>query len=110
MKLNSRLSPDEALREVRRIGHATCQNALSYRWKVNDDRCVPAQSICWLFCWANNGMGSINAAQQAKRAFDKIFDRDYNWLAARLSLDDAHRWRYSLEDIEDEFYARVGPL
>jgi hypothetical protein len=109
MKLHLRVRPDQALKEVRRIDHAICQSGL-HHWNVNSDGSVSAQSILWLFCWANNGMGSKRAADQAKLAFDRIFDRGYDWLAARITLDYAHCWRYKLGDIEHEFSGMLQPL
>src|ERR1017187_813844 len=100
MRLNLRLLPEEAVKELRRIDHATCQTALVRCWTVRSDGSVPAQSILWLFCWANNGMGSTRAAEQARQAFNKVFDQTYEWLAARITLDYAHSRRYSPGDID----------
>ena len=64
-----------------------------------------AQSICWLYCWAETGGGSPRAREVARQAFDNIFDRSFDWLHPRLPSGEARRLRYEPEslDIEREF-------
>ena len=68
-----------------------------------------AQSICWLFCWATNGMGSEAARVAAREAFDAILEPGYEWVAARLTLKDAYLLRYiaAHEDREQELAAML---
>ena len=107
-----RISAAEAGRHLARIDVPLFRQTLPGRWQPKPDADgtdqVPAQSICWLFCWAHNGRGAAQEGrEEARRAFDAIFDRPYDWLAARLSKTEAESLRYSRGDVEERFAAVV---
>ena len=112
--ISMRVSAQKAKEEISRIPHESCQNGFGTRWHVcrdeNGQEQARAQSICWLYCWAETGQGSRKAQEAARQAFDNIFDRSCDWLRRRLPLSEARRLRYSPEhsDIEQEFADIVG--
>lgn len=105
-------SSAEALKHLKLIEHATCRKGISTRWQVskdqNGDDFVPAQSVCWLFCWAKTGMNSERAREQARKAFDSIFDQPFDRLERQLDHERARTWRYAESDIENEFYSHIA--
>ena len=107
-----RVSENDAREILSRIEHEKCSQGINGHWSMyrgrfygdtNGTNQPSAQSICWLYCWAKTGQGSDKAARQAQKAFDDIFDHDYDWLSGRLSLEEARRLRYAKKDIESEF-------
>ncbi|MDR2144903.1 MAG: hypothetical protein LBE91_00380 [Tannerella sp.] len=53
------------------------QNALYGHWsveKVDGNEYVTPQSFCWLYCWANTGMGSDRTKKTAEIVFNNAFD------------------------------------
>ena len=110
--ITMRASGKDARQILSRIDHDTCAKGIDGHWfmyrgdfygDTNGPDQPSAQSICWLYCWAKTGQGSRKAARQSQKAFDDIFDRDYDWLSGRLSLEQAIRLRYMEKDIESEF-------
>ena len=108
MMIRMQVTPDEARKLIRAIPHKTCQTGLQKNWVEGGDAGVTAQSICWLYCWAKTGMNSTDAAIQARRAFNQIFDKPYEWFDARVDHDWARQARYHLEYIEDELDRRLA--
>ena len=107
-----RVSEKDARQILSRVEHKTCSQGIDSRWfmyrggfygDTNGTDQPSAQSICWLYCWAETGQGSNKAARQAQKAFDDIFDHDYDWLSGRLSSEEARRLRYAEKDVESEF-------
>ena len=107
-----RVSEKDARQILSRIEHETCSQGIDGHWSMYRSKFYgdtngmdqpSAQSICWLYCWAKTGQGSNKAARQAQKAFDDIFDRDYDWLSGKLSLEEARRLRYAEKDVESEF-------
>ena len=104
--LQMTVTAQEAKRILGRIPHKTSQEGVKNHWRIGRNGQPTAQSICWLFCWATTGQGSDEAMQEARRAFDNIFNCSYNnWLNRhpRFTLDIARRLRYKKGDIENEF-------
>ena len=101
-----KLSAKDALVEIQRIEHATCQKSVSTNWSIDKDK-LP-QSICWLFCWAKTGMNSEKAREQSQLAFDAIFSPQFDWFCCRLDHSAAREWRYSKGNVEDDFYSCIG--
>ena len=98
--IRMRVSATEAGRHLARVNVPLFRQTLPEQWQPKPDtdgtEQVPAQSICWLFCWAHNGRGAAQEGrEEARRAFDAIFDRPYDWLAARFSKGNAEYLRYS---------------
>jgi hypothetical protein len=92
---------DEARKLIDAIPHGTCRSASERNWNVADDGTVPMESINWLFCWGKTGMGSRNAAEDAKRVFDAIlpitfsqYDRlvDHEFARENRYIEDHSRW------------------
>lgn len=110
--IKMKTSSAEALRHLKLIEHATCIKGISTRWRVskdqNGDDFVPAQSVCWLFCWAKTGMNSEKARGQARRAFDSIFDQPFDRIERRLDHERTRTWRYAEGDIENDFYSHIA--
>jgi hypothetical protein len=96
------VSFDEAKRCVAEIPHKSCQSALEGHLHRGGAVGVTAQSVCWLYCWAKTGQRSAAAANEAKRVFTAVFDRPYDWFAARVPLGTARKLRYKLRDVEAE--------
>ena len=103
------VTPEQALQELQTIGHLHCQQAISTCWIVDPDRNVRPQSILWLFCWATTGQSSQRAAREAREVFDRIFDRPYEWLSRRITLEYARERRYADFDIEEELQVSSEP-
>ena len=101
------VSPERALQALSTIRHAHCQQGISNHWVVDEDGTVRAQSVLWLFCWAETGQGSATAASDAREVFNRILDHTYEWLSRRITLDYARQRRYADYDIEHEFRARL---
>jgi hypothetical protein len=63
------------------IPHQKCQNSISGYWDLYYDpttRQMRDRAVCWLFCWATNGDGSVKAATAARNVFDQIFPMTYS--------------------------------
>ena len=103
--LKMKVTEKRARQMLQSIQHGTCQKGVTTRWDLDNGKKATAQRICWLFCWAATGQGSDKAMQEAKRAFNAIFDHSYDWLNGRprFNLDIARRLRYRTGDIEHEF-------
>ena len=78
------------------------RQAISTCWIVGQDGNVRPQSVLWLFCWATTGQSSQRAAREAREVFDRIFDRPYESLSRRITLEYARERRYAGFDIEEE--------
>ncbi len=52
-------------------------------------------------------MNSDRAAEEAKRAFDNIFNHSYEWLSHKISHKYARGNRYKKSDITNDFQARL---
>ena len=102
--LQMKVTEQIALQILQSTQHGTCQSGITARWHISNGQ-PTAQSICWLFCWAATGQGSDEAMQEARRAFDDIFDHPYDWLNSRphFNLAIARRLRYKEGDIEHQF-------
>lgn len=92
--MRMKVSPSAALSILRTIPHDRCQRGIRTRWRTVGGQ-ASAQSALWLYCWAKTGMGSAEAADAARRAFDAIFDIPYGRFAARVPHDWAQRNRYN---------------
>ena len=102
MMIQMQVTPEEARKLIGAIPHKSCQSGLQNHWVEGGDAGVTAQSICWLYCWAKTGMNSTDAAIQARRAFNQIFDKPYEWFDARVDHDWAREARYQPVYIENE--------
>ncbi len=99
-----KITPAQAKKELGAISHSRCQEAIPGNWVVDQGNVCP-KSILWLFCWAKTGMNSDRAAEEAKRAFNNIFDRPYEWLDSKIKHEYARENRYKKSNIKDEFQA-----
>ncbi len=103
-----KVSTDEAEKQLRSIPHRRCLQGMTTRWKINEDRTAPAQSVLWLFCWAKTGQGSEQARLASVRALDNILSKSFLELDAVLDHEYARKARYLSHDIEEEFERRVA--
>ena len=85
---------DEALRLIRNVHHDKCHNAIERQWLRDPGGSIRGRSICWLDCWARSGMGSAEAAGDARLAFDQIFDKPHDWFAGRVPHEVSREIRY----------------
>lgn len=104
------VSPQIAFQYLQKVRHAVFQKGLENHWNLNEFDNVRAQSILWLFCWATTGKGSPRAAGEAREAFNRIFDRSYDWLSRRITLEYARANRYAERDLEKEFSAKLSQV
>ena len=103
--LQMKVTEKEARQILQSIQHATCQEGVNTQWDIRNGQ-PTAQSICWLFCWAATGQGSDEAMQEARSAFDDIFEHSFDWRKdPHPFLEIARRLRYKTGDIEHEFRA-----
>jgi hypothetical protein len=86
---------DEARRCVDAIPHATCRAGAARHWNVSRDKTVPEESVNWLFCWGKTGMGSRNAAAEARRVFNDILSETFSSYDRRVAHEDARANRYT---------------
>jgi len=97
-------SPSKAQAALAAVPHKRFQDALPSHWRVDDGR-IDGRSVCWLFCWAKTGMGSVAAAEAAERAFDEVVDIPYSLFDARVDHEWAREKRYAPRPIDDELEA-----
>jgi hypothetical protein len=107
--IHLKVPPNEALVLIRQIPHRRCQHAVDHHWREGGVAGVTAQSLCWLYCWAKTGMGSIHAASEAQRVFDAVFDQSYHWFDAKVAHEWARWARYASGDIESDLQQRLRP-
>lgn len=105
--IQMRVTPEEAKGLIRVIPHKTCHKGAQKHWVIGGAAGVKAQSICWLYCWAETGMNSPEAAHHAKLAFNQIFDKSYEWFADRVPSEWARNARYKDSDIESELIQKL---
>jgi len=98
---------EEAQTLISQIPHQRCRDASINLWKAGGSAGVTAQSICWLFCWGKTGMGSDEAAIEAKRVFDTVFDKPFDWFDSKVDHEWARVARYSDNDIESDLQRRL---
>ena len=80
------------MKRLKSVGHDTFLKGLDGNWKVDAEGGVKAHSICWLFCWAKTGMGSSDAADAARKAFDRILDVPYSEFDKAVDHEWARKW------------------
>jgi len=97
-----RVAPEDAQKILRTVDHEKFLNALESHWKVFEDGHPRAQSICWLFCWAKNGINSKRTEQEAKDVFNRLFDKSFEWFDRRVPHNLAREARYKPGNIESE--------
>ena len=100
-------SAREAQVALAAVPHKRFQDAIAGHWRVVDGTIV-SQSVCWLFCWAKNGMGSLKAAQAAQDAFDTVSEVSYSLFDARVGYEWAREHRYAESTIDDELEGLLG--
>jgi hypothetical protein len=106
--IQMRVTPEEAKALIGVIPHKMCQKGAQKYWVTGGAAGVKAQSICWLYCWAETGMNSLEAAHHAQLAFNQIFDKSYKWFAARVPHEWARNARYKDGDyIESELIQKL---
>ena len=63
----------EAPEALAAVPHKRFQDVLAGHWHVDADGAIDGRSVCWLYCWAKTGMGSLKAAEAAQAAFDQVW-------------------------------------
>ena len=96
--IQMRVSVQKADNILSKIDYTIFQQGKRSHWQTyinqNGQPQVPAQSICWLFCWAATGRGSAKAKNQARHAFGSICGTSYDSLSRQLTLKEARKYRY----------------
>ena len=99
----------EATKRLSEVDHKTFQKVIKKNWRRLESGDVAAHSICWLYCWGKTGMSSEKAAAEARRAFDSIFNRNFDWLDARIDHDTARALRYNESPkVESQFAETIS--
>jgi hypothetical protein len=88
-----KVSEQDARIALDRVPHERFQKARSRNWRVADGG-VDARSVCWLFCWAKNGMSSVAAAEGAQQAFDTVLPFGFDRFDAAVDHEWAREARY----------------
>ena len=97
------VSPKRVEDLFRTVKHDLFQKKKHVRWHVREDGSVRAQSVLWLFCWAENGDNSVEAAIACEEIFNEIFPFSFDLFKSKVGYDYANRFRYSSSDyIEQE--------
>ena len=96
------VSKAKAYERLQQVEHKTFADALSKRkrWQVSANDEVKAQSVCWLFCWANTTRISRAACKEVQWIFDEILDIPYDDFKKKAPLEDAGAKRYESGDME----------
>ena len=95
------VSFEKATHLVENIDGDYFQQGKEKYWKQGGKAGVTAQSICWLYCWVESDRNRKNkVAPEARRIFNKIFNRSHEWFGTRISSDEARELRYLEGDIE----------
>ena len=106
-----KVSEHDARIALDRVPHKRFQKARARHWKVADGG-VDARSVCWLFCWAKNGMSSVAAAEGAQQAFDEILPFRFDRFDAAFDHEWAREARYAsdrgAESVEAELERLLG--
>jgi hypothetical protein len=87
---------------IQSVSNGKFQDAIKGNWIVDDQGYVKAQSVLWLYCWAETGMGSIDAAVEVQEVFDQIFSFTYNFFKTNVEHEWARKNRYASGDIETD--------
>lgn len=98
----------EAQRILASVSHERFQEAISTNWKVDAAGEVDGRSVCWLYFWAKNGMSSVDAAEEAEWAFNKIFDIFFNEFDAKVPHEWAREARYASSPVDAELEELLG--
>lgn len=106
--IKMKVSAEDALQELRLVGHARFQSALECNWKIGPDGQPTVQSICWLFCWAKTGQNNRWVAAEAQGVFNRLFDRSFDWFDAHVDHRRARRMRYQKGNLRRQFNRVVG--
>jgi hypothetical protein len=85
---------------IQSVSNDKNQGAKKGSWIVNEHGYVKAQSVLGLFCWAINGMGSIDAAIEVQEVFDQICPFTYNFFKTKVDHEWARKNRYASGDIK----------
>lgn len=85
---------EEAVRLLQQISHKTFRDAMEIHWQLETDVHVTPESICWLFCWAETGMGSHDTAEACYARFNRIFVKSYDWFDRNIGPKFARKFRY----------------
>lgn len=89
-----RVAEREADKVLQEVPHQAFQKALVRHWEMLSATEVSTKSVCWQFCWAKTGMGSLKAEDGARTAFDAILDISFEEFNTIVGHDLARLARY----------------
>ena len=107
-----RVSEQEARIALGRVPHERFQKAIARNWRVDGGN-VDARSVCWLFCWAKNGMSSVTTAEAAQQVFDELLPVSFDRFDAAVDHEWARKARYAsdwdAQSVESELRTLLMP-
>jgi hypothetical protein len=97
-----KIAPALARSYLMSVTNSAYRKGLSKYWRVNDDGHVPAQSVCWLFCWAKTGNSDDSVKEGARQIFNAILDVPFTLFDEQVPLPWAESTRYADGDMDAE--------
>jgi len=85
----------EVLSLFKTLNNPNFQSAIDTYWVVAENGSVKPQSVLWLFCWCfPGGYNTKEQSQIARKIFNIIMDRSFDYVAERIDQDYARKYRY----------------
>ena len=85
----------DARRQLDLVEHKTFAESLDKYWRQDGSGRGTPESICWLFCWAHNGMGRRRTRDHCRALFNEIIEIGYASFEHDIGYDFARRHRYN---------------
>ena len=84
-ELRIKIPLGEALAELEAVAltYDWFKESLPTYWRPEESR---YSSMCWLFCWAQNGRNKKQTTREARRAFNSIFEEPFDSLQSEWVL------------------------
>jgi hypothetical protein len=98
--LKLKVDKEDAYYRICGIPHNTCRKGVDRHWQPTEDGTVPAQSVCWLFCWGC--WHQEDTAAYARQVFDAILEVSHEQFTRKIPESVARRLRYRNGDVEQE--------
>lgn len=95
-----RVSPQKVEGMFKTVKHKKFHEGRRIHWVVRDEETVEARSVMWLFCWACNGDGKLEAMIDCRDIFNEIFPFSFSFFLSRVGYWFSRRFRYPDGDRE----------
>ena len=89
-----KITVEQARKRLSSISHSVFEQGLAKHWVSGEQGELNPRSVFWLFRWALAGDSESNyrrAGEAAARVFDSMFTKSHQWLAERVTKDEADR-------------------